>query len=66
MHGLTVRWSLENAPEGVEEALSDYVEATSHPKFTGRPGLRLSTSSCVGTRFTLRVTLTQCPSGENV
>ena len=22
MHGLTVRWSLENAPEGVEEALA--------------------------------------------
>ncbi len=43
MHGLTVRWSLENAPEGVEEALSDYVEATSHPKFTGRPGLRFKT-----------------------
>jgi hypothetical protein len=43
MHGLTVRWSLVDAPEGVEEALSAYVEATSHPKFSGREGLRFKT-----------------------
>ena len=43
MHGLTVRWSLEKAPEGVEEALAAYVEATSHARFTGRPGLRFKT-----------------------
>lgn len=43
MHGLTVRWSLEKAPEGVEEALSAYVEATSHARFTGKPGLRFKT-----------------------
>ncbi len=43
MHGLTVRWSLENAPEGVDEALAAYVEATSHPSFSGREGLRFKT-----------------------
>ena len=43
MHGLTVRWSLENAPDGVDEALAAYVEATSHPKFSGREGLRFKT-----------------------
>ena len=43
MHGLTVRWSLENAPEGVEEALAAYVESTSHAKFTGKEGLRFKT-----------------------
>ena len=43
MHGLTVRWSLEAASEGVEDALRAYVEATSHAKFTGREGLRFKT-----------------------
>jgi hypothetical protein len=43
MHGLTVRWSLEDAPEGVDEALAAYVEATSHARFTGKPGLRFKT-----------------------
>ena len=43
MHGLTVRWSLENAPAGVEEALRAYVDATSHARFTGREGLRFKT-----------------------
>ena len=43
MHGLTVRWSLENAPEGVEEALAAYVESTSHARFTGQEGLRFKT-----------------------
>lgn len=43
MHGLTVRWSLENAPEGVEGALRAYVESTSHANFTGRAGLRFKT-----------------------
>jgi hypothetical protein len=43
MHGLTVRWSLEGAPDGVEEALGAYVETTSHPRFTGRAGLRFKT-----------------------
>jgi len=43
MHGLTVRWSLEGAPEGVEESLASYVSDTSHARFTGRPGLRFKT-----------------------
>jgi hypothetical protein len=43
MHGLTVRWSLESAPDGVEDALTAYVEATSHARFTGMPGLRFKT-----------------------
>lgn len=43
MHGLTVRWSLAEAPEGVEEALAAYVEDTSHARFTGKSGLRFKT-----------------------
>ena len=43
MHGLTVRWSLEDAPDGVEEALSTYVRDTSHTRFTGMGGLRFKT-----------------------
>ena len=43
MHGLTVRWSLADAPEGVEQALADYVEQTSHERFTGKDGLRFKT-----------------------
>ena len=40
MHGLTVRWSLQDAPDGVEEALASYVSDSSHARFTGKPGLR--------------------------
>ena len=43
MHALTVRWSLADAPEGVEQALADYVADSSHEKFTGKPGLRFKT-----------------------
>lgn len=43
MPGLTVRWSLADAPEGAEEALSAYVEDTSHARFTGMAGLRFKT-----------------------
>jgi hypothetical protein len=43
VHGLTVRWSLTDAPEGVEEALASYVEETSHAKFDGKDGLRFKT-----------------------
>src|SRR4051812_45677612 len=43
MHGLTVRWSLTHAPEGVEDALRAYVEATSHSRFSGKEGLRFKT-----------------------
>lgn len=43
MHGLTVRWSLTAAPEGVEEKLREYVASTSHARFTGKDGLRFKT-----------------------
>jgi hypothetical protein len=43
MHGLTVRWSLEDAPDGVEESLASYVSDSSHARFTGKPGLRFKT-----------------------
>ena len=43
MHGLTVRWSLAEAPDGVDEALADYVADTSHERFTGKGGLRFKT-----------------------
>lgn len=43
MHGLTVRWSLVDAPDGVEDALTDYVGSTSHARFQGKPGLRFKT-----------------------
>jgi hypothetical protein len=43
MNGLTVRWSLEAAPRGAEEALADYVEATSYERFSELPGLCFKT-----------------------
>lgn len=43
MKGLTVRWSLAEAPAGVEQQLADYVAETSHAKFTGMAGLRFKT-----------------------
>jgi hypothetical protein len=43
MHGLTVRWSLAGAPEGVERSLASYVAETSHARFTGKDGLRFKT-----------------------
>ncbi|HEX6876424.1 MAG TPA: hypothetical protein VF165_12250 [Nocardioidaceae bacterium] len=43
MHGLTVRWSLADAPEGVEAKLATYVSDTSHARFTGKEGLRFKT-----------------------
>ena len=43
MKGLTVRWSLVDAPEGVEDELASYVEGTSHARFTGMDGLRFKT-----------------------
>ena len=38
--GLTVRWSLVDAPPGTAERLASYVEETSHARFTGMAGLR--------------------------
>ncbi len=43
MHGLTVRWSLEDAATGIEKQLQAYVADTSHARFTGKPGLRFKT-----------------------
>jgi hypothetical protein len=43
MAGLTVRWSLADAPDGAEIALTAYVEETSHARFTGMEGLRFKT-----------------------
>jgi hypothetical protein len=43
MRGLTVRWSLAEAPDGVEEELASYVEETSHARFTGMAGLNYKT-----------------------
>ena len=43
MKGLTVRWSLADAPEGVAAELATYVAETSHARFTGMDGLRFKT-----------------------
>ncbi|MCW2794510.1 hypothetical protein [Nocardioides sp.] len=43
MKGLTVRWSLGDAADGVEAELATYVEGTSHARFTGMAGLRFKT-----------------------
>jgi hypothetical protein len=40
MYGLTVRWSLADAPEGTLKALRTYVEDESFAKFAGLEGLR--------------------------
>ena len=46
MNGLTVRWSLADAPAGVEEELSSYVAGTSHARFSAMDGLHLKTWRC--------------------
>ena len=43
LEGLTVRWSLVDAPDGVEDDLAAYVAETSHARFTGMAGLRWKT-----------------------
>ena len=43
MLGLTVRWSLEDAPANVVDELASYVAETSHARFTGMPGLAYKT-----------------------
>lgn len=40
MFGLTVRWSLVDAPDGTLESLRSFVEDESHTKFAGLDGLR--------------------------
>lgn len=46
MKGLTVRWSLVDAPAGVEDQLASYVADASHARFTGQEGLRFKTWRC--------------------
>lgn len=43
MHGLTVRWSLAEAPAGVEAELASYVADRSFERFSGKEGLRFKT-----------------------
>lgn len=43
MYGLSVRWSLESAPEAVTQELRDYVTGPSLLRFTGLAGLRFKT-----------------------
>lgn len=43
MRGLTVRWSLADAPAGVAEELATYVAESSHERFTGMEGLSYKT-----------------------
>ena len=43
MRGLTVRWSLEDAPEDVADQLAAYVEESSHARFNNMSGLRFKT-----------------------
>ena len=47
MKGLTVRWSLTDAPDGVEQELASYVEGTSHARFSVMEGLRFKTWRCL-------------------
>ncbi|WP_238342988.1 hypothetical protein [Nocardioides cynanchi] len=47
LRGLTVRWSLEGAPEGVEEALAAYVAETSYDRFSAMPDLAFKSWRCV-------------------
>lgn len=43
MYGLTIRWSLMDAPPGTAEVLRDYVLTESQPHFSGMPGLHQKT-----------------------
>ena len=43
LRGLTVRWSLADAPEGVDQALADYVADTSYDRFSALPDLAYKT-----------------------
>ena len=43
MSGLTVRWSLADAPEDVTTRLAAYLVESSHERFEGKAGLRFKT-----------------------
>ncbi|KQZ75061.1 hypothetical protein [Nocardioides sp. Root151] len=51
MNGLTVRWSLTDAPDDVDARLRDYVHGTSHARFTGMDGLAYKTWRSVPGRW---------------
>lgn len=46
MRGLTVRWSLVDAPPETADKLATYVETSSHARFTGMAGLRFKVWRC--------------------
>jgi len=43
LHGLTVRWSLAEAPDDAADRLREYVTGTSLARFTGLDGLAFKT-----------------------
>ena len=43
LRGLTVRWSLADASDGVEHRLADYVADTSYDRFSALPDLAFKT-----------------------
>lgn len=43
LRALTVRWSLADAPAGVDQALADYVAETSYDRFSALPDLSYKT-----------------------
>jgi hypothetical protein len=43
MYGLSVRWSLAQAPDGTASALREYVTGTSLARFSAMDGLRFKT-----------------------
>ncbi len=43
LRGLTVRWSLAGASDGVDQALADYVADTSYDRFSALPDLAYKT-----------------------
>jgi hypothetical protein len=43
MRGLTVRWSLADAPDEALDELRDYVDDVSHARFSALSGLRFKT-----------------------
>jgi hypothetical protein len=43
MFGLSVRWSLKNAPTGAAQQLREYVTQTSLNRFSGMDGLHMKT-----------------------
>ncbi len=43
MKGLTVRWSLAEAPADIAAQLAAYIEESSYDRFAGKPGLAFKT-----------------------